>query len=506
MAFTNNRNVFYNNKSFDEKLFANGLGMGTPSFVCKGLELTGTTLTSGVFNNTGAYGILGLEGETHTIPANYTGFIVIKTTMNSQNGFNEIITSATKLDTDQRDISNIKHFTIYELDAGVIVQDFRHINYVKSFYLKNMGGSNIAWVLNGFTSETFDASVLAGNRTLLNNVDIAYDDTIHAATSYDNILLDLLTKSQTNVGNDKPFILNFVVKKDIIMTNLANGTINYINTKYGYTIDPLKEINFKMEVATSLGDVTGEIQDFANKVTIWGDDFNFVFDFDYDDFAFIKVRDSNMYYKAKTDIDVIIDTREGDSQCVLALETPINDYTIEISGYCNTLSTATPNTLAPLYIYLYPDNGMSTSILTNSIITDIRKDTTIVDSKKPDAAEIRPCIFTGSTAGSHYFAFTGTITKGANKNLSFTFNGGTSKTDAPNYTTVSTSAGHNPAPTPAIKNIKFVIADQLVWEYVNLKVSIKDANGQLVRGITTTTTLLNISDNMQDTNEVITND
>lgn len=212
MAFTNNRNVFYNNKSFDEKLFANGLGMGTPSFVCKGLELTGTTLTSGVFNNTGAYGILGLEGETHEIPANYTGFIVIKTTLNSQNGFNEIITSATKLDTDQRDTSNIKHFTIYELDAGVIVQDFRHINYVKSFYLKNMGGSNIAWVLNGFTSETFDASVLAGNRTVVSFADIGvFNDDIQAFTSTEQLWSYVRGKVIDNMGGDKPAIVKQTV-------------------------------------------------------------------------------------------------------------------------------------------------------------------------------------------------------------------------------------------------------------------------------------------------------
>lgn len=290
MAFTNNRNVFYNNKSFDEKLFANGLGMGTPSFVCKGLELTGTTLTSGVFNNTGAFGILGLEGETHTIPANYTGFIVIKTTMNSQNGFNEIITSATKLDTDQRDTSNIKHFTIYELLNGVIVQDFRHVNYVKSFYPKNVGGNSFVWVINGFESEPFDASTLAGNRVLLNDYDINYDDSIHGASDLRDILLDIFLKAQTIVGNDKNFDVDFYTNNLDYNTNLSEGINGLIESKHGFLETPSGwGWTFRMSATTNDQGLTDENSIDVIKITVDNRVKRFTFNFEYDAFDLIAL-------------------------------------------------------------------------------------------------------------------------------------------------------------------------------------------------------------------------
>lgn len=154
MAFTNNRLDFYNLKSYDEKTHAAALGKGIPSFVVKGLELNGTILNSGIFTNTGTFGQLGNEGETHTIATNYTGYVVIKSTLNGNGSTSVVELSTTRKDTDQRDTSNIKYFTIYQLDNGEIVNDFRHINFVKSFEVINKGGGNFTFKLNGFESDS----------------------------------------------------------------------------------------------------------------------------------------------------------------------------------------------------------------------------------------------------------------------------------------------------------------------------------------------------------------
>lgn len=343
MAFTNNRNVFYNNKSFDEKLFANGLGMGTPSFVCKGLELTGTTLTSGVFNNTGAFGILGLEGETHTIPANYTGFIVIKTTMNSQNGFNEIITSATKLDTDQRDTSNIKYFTIYQLNNGAIEQDFRHINYVKELTFIQ-GPSGVGWfqmVLNGFKSNEFNMPALVGNVLSVDGhlPDVNGNVVAKQQWSLDELGLDgtwsisdvpgnvkkAYDDIVAQIGNETTFTIHQGLFHEASADHyeFSKAIVDSINTGYGIIIDDTLEFSITFGLYNGFTNINNNTTNYITIKTRL-ETFTRQFDFDAWSFGLWLDREGAPHADLAVNTESYMTTTHG-----LSINAPLRDY---ISG------------------------------------------------------------------------------------------------------------------------------------------------------------------------------
>lgn len=284
MAFTNNRLDFYNNRTYEELSHAQALAKGIPNFVNKGLELTGTTLSSGIFSNGGTFGQLGNEGETYDITANYTGYVIIKSTLNGSSSTSVIELDTTRKDTDPRDTGNVKYFTIYKLNAGAIEEDYRHSNYIKDISFENVGGSNFVQIINGTKSNPFDASAFSGTRNVLDDKDINYDDTIHALTLVQDIYLDVFTKTQTLIGNDKPGVVSFCVdpNQPTLCENLATKSQELIMEKTTYDMGG-QEFVFKLEIFTANG-----ISDYnvpRNRITISNKNFEFIFDFDYDDFS-----------------------------------------------------------------------------------------------------------------------------------------------------------------------------------------------------------------------------
>ncbi len=175
--FTNNRLDFYNNKTYDEKSHASALGKGIPSFVVKGLDLNGTILDSGIFTNVGTFGQLGNDGETLDIStltgyvANYTGFIVVKSTLSGSASTSAVELSATRIDTDERDLGSVKYFTIYQLINGVIEEDYRHSNYIKDVHFENGDTpGTFVLVINGTKSPEFNQSITSGAVTAWNGI------------------------------------------------------------------------------------------------------------------------------------------------------------------------------------------------------------------------------------------------------------------------------------------------------------------------------------------------
>lgn len=160
MAFTNNRVDFFERESYTEKLHAFALAKGLENCVPNGLELSGNILSNGYFANGGALGQLGNEGETHTITSNYTGFIVVKTTFNGVNSESEIVESSTFLSTPLSDKGAIKHFTIYELANGAVVNDYRNRRYIKSIEIISQGDDTFTIKINDQESNEFNVSVL----------------------------------------------------------------------------------------------------------------------------------------------------------------------------------------------------------------------------------------------------------------------------------------------------------------------------------------------------------
>lgn len=195
MSFTNSKVAFTNNKTFDEKLYASGLGKGMSSFVTSGLELTGTTITAGTFCNGGVFGQLGNEGETQEISPNVTGFIAIISTLDENASVSIIVQTTNATPTSKWDTSNEKKMLLYELDNGVIINDYRHIEYIKSIVWEKVpadGPTHVRQIINGFKGPSFDFSPIAGGVTSVNgilpdiggNVQIAVEEEIFDEESY----------------------------------------------------------------------------------------------------------------------------------------------------------------------------------------------------------------------------------------------------------------------------------------------------------------------------------
>lgn len=284
---------FVQNRTYDEKIHAKELGYGMRNCV-----MTATDFEFDAINHRVGWGRaimggtpvrLGSTGEYFDLPVNYSGPVTLKRVLNGNASTIEMITTEPAGNTD-----SVYYFKLYDIALGAVTQDYRSIEWVHSFFLKNMGGSNIAWVLNGFTSETFDASVLAGNRTLINDKDIGYDDTIHGASALEDILLDIFTKSQTSVGNDKPFIVEFITRSSSAY-NVIFGTklFAFISEKNGVAIPPTELVTFKMEVNTANGTTSSNYTN-TNKCSVWCADFYFEFDFEYDNWVNVKVKDDNI--------------------------------------------------------------------------------------------------------------------------------------------------------------------------------------------------------------------
>lgn len=300
MAFTNNRLDFYNNRTYEELSHAQALAKGIPNFVNKGLELTGTTLTSGIFSNGGTFGQLGNEGETYDITANYTGYVIIKSTLNGNASTSVIELDTTRKDTDPRDTGNIKYFTIYKLNAGVIAENYRHSNYIKDISFENVGGSNFVQLINGTKSNPFDASTFAGNRTSLDDKDINYDDTIHVVTLLEDDLKEIRDNAIALVGNDKPLEVSFhcdSAENEIQYNpNLYSKIETLIINKQGIPNLNNESFEFTMKCFTGNGILENNNEN-STKIIIDGNrnSFYYEFVFDYDNFANVVVMHTQKY-------------------------------------------------------------------------------------------------------------------------------------------------------------------------------------------------------------------
>lgn len=292
MSFTQNRLDFANDITYDEISNAMAYGKGVPSFVVKGLDLTGTTLTNGIFTNTGTFGQLGMAGETHTITANYTGYVIIKSTLNGVNSVSTIELSTTRKDSDPTIVSNIKYFTIYKLNAGEIEEDYRHSSYVKDISFENVGGSSFVQVINGTKSNPFDASTFAGNRTLLDDKDIGWVNDETSVVLLKDDLKTMFDSCQALVGGDKPFILTFTLDEGSTQYNGNFGAkvFNLIFEKYGFL--PVGLHTFTMYGGVANGG-TSESYSNTNRCTVWSNKNYFEFEFNYSAFDNVMVRDAS---------------------------------------------------------------------------------------------------------------------------------------------------------------------------------------------------------------------
>lgn len=165
MSFSVNRVEYINNKNYDERVFALALASGVPNFVVDGLDLDfpNRTITNGRGINLGSIFTLGLNGESEVIndATSDEYYIVLETLINGDSSTTTIIQSNTFLGA-VNSTANLKYFTIYKVDKlnDVIVQDYRHINYVKDLFFKDLGDDTFSLVLNGFESQPFNTSVL----------------------------------------------------------------------------------------------------------------------------------------------------------------------------------------------------------------------------------------------------------------------------------------------------------------------------------------------------------
>lgn len=160
MAFTYQQTNFVNRKTYNEQTHADALHGGIPNFANFGLEYNeaSATITNGRGINGGLPFILGRDSETQDITASFTGFLAIKTTLN--NGTTST-TELVELTTVPENTSMVKHFAIYELSAGAIVSDLRHVEYVKSVDIISLSSDEFAIAINGTISNTFTTSAIS---------------------------------------------------------------------------------------------------------------------------------------------------------------------------------------------------------------------------------------------------------------------------------------------------------------------------------------------------------
>lgn len=256
MAFTNNRIDFFENESYTEKLHAFALDKGLVNVVKEGLDLTGTTLTNGYYANGGVLGQLGNDGETMEITPNLTCFLVIKSTLNGVNSKSEIIESDTYLSTPLSDTGNVKYFTIYELENGVVINDYRYRNFINSVEVVDLGDDQFAIKINDEISNSFDTSVIQ-NAWSKSEADLRYERAISLNTNYVNE--DFLDMNMAQVVN---LVLSEVteygagvivgVGSDTELSNLRTALVDLIAEFYNVTILATATLSFRLEVNGSV--------------------------------------------------------------------------------------------------------------------------------------------------------------------------------------------------------------------------------------------------------------
>lgn len=343
MSFTQSLVDFRDNLTYDEKTHALAMAKGVTNFVVKGLDLTGTTLTSGIFSNGGTFGHLGKEGETHTITANYTGYIVIKTTLSGSSSTSVIELSDTRKDTDPRDGTNIKYFTIYQLNNGAIEQDFRHINYVKELKFIQ-GTSGVGWfqmVLNGFKSNEFNMPALVGNVLSVDGhlPDVNGNVVAKQQWSLDELGLDgtwsisdvpgnvkkAYDDIVAQIGNETTFTIHQGLFHEASADHyeFSKAIVDSINTGYGIIIDDTLEFSITFGLYNGFTNINNNTTNYITIKTRL-ETFTRQFDFDAWSFGLWLDREGAPHADLAVNTESYMTTTHG-----LSINAPLRDY---ISG------------------------------------------------------------------------------------------------------------------------------------------------------------------------------
>ena len=151
MSFSYNRTGFVEKRNYNEIEHGIELNNALTNSAWNGLEYANNSVNSGFGINNGFPFQLGLSGESQSISTNYTGFLVVETTINSLNSTTKLIQSSTFKDYEES-TKTVKYFTIYELKNGVVSKDYRMINWVRDLKIIPKGDGKYSISLNGFES------------------------------------------------------------------------------------------------------------------------------------------------------------------------------------------------------------------------------------------------------------------------------------------------------------------------------------------------------------------
>lgn len=251
---------FVNNRTYDEKIHAKELGYGIRDCVMEPTDFeydeTNHRVGWGRAIMGGTPVRLGSSGEYFDLPLNYTGPVTLKRVLNGNASTVEMLMTEPGTSDD-----TTYYFKLYDATNGTIIQDYRSIDWVHSFELKNIGGSMFVWVLNGFTSEPFDASVLAGNRTYrLSPLDIGVPDNT-LPNDVDAALVALLTGLNNTLGGDKGGSVAYDLNDATVLQMLLQ---NKINTLIGWGSLTETDLTFDFELTNLVGDDGVVYNDFGH--------------------------------------------------------------------------------------------------------------------------------------------------------------------------------------------------------------------------------------------------
>lgn len=129
-------------------------------------------------------------------------------------------------------------------------------------------------------------------KSVLNDVFIGYDDSLHATHLLQDILKDIIVKTQIKLSTTEPFIIKFSTDATTNSPNLNAKLREYILEKNGVTI-PYTNLDFKIESSTTNGQAYYNTQ-AQTKVTVWNREYCFSFEFDYDSWSANKVTNENL--------------------------------------------------------------------------------------------------------------------------------------------------------------------------------------------------------------------
>lgn len=196
MAFTYNRTGLVNSRNYEETEFAKDLSGIKNQITDNKFEkfnIINGDMKSGAGINNGVLFEIGALGEVYDV-SGYTGYIVVKSTLNGLNSTSEIIKSATY---NMVSTPTIKYYVIYKLNNGVIDEDYRGFSDIND-RLETRGFNN------GGNPMTGNLRFAGANnfKIEMDLEDSFYDETILNNFS-DPLSGDLVIFGQNNAGTDE---------------------------------------------------------------------------------------------------------------------------------------------------------------------------------------------------------------------------------------------------------------------------------------------------------------